>query len=306
MSHQLEQYAIYCHPLQHGKELLHRAAFKTGYCLVCGQIHQQWMCPHQNTVPHSVGPPQIPLKSSRLLDLPAEIRRQILQHVFAGAGVRLTAMYAPSQDVIIWRAILQQAGILRSCKLLHSEGTPILMNQLAVSFPLEFTSSYAPSRLFDRIGDRIHHLPRLSRRPSGIITHMLPKAHVQWIHNSVRHIQLPELTLNNLAHISLKQYTRLQSVKFSLIKDGSSGFRLQMLFSTTPDDSQLSENILQQEWSRNPLQCLKLPHPVTEVTAECVRTPDFIGEKESYVGVSSCLRQSFAPLNQLRRLTLHL
>lgn len=156
------------------------------------------------------------------------------------------------------------------------------MNQLSISFPLEFTSLH--TSLNDRIIDRIHHLPSYSRQPTGIVTHVLPKAHLQRIHNSVRHIQLPELTLNNLAHLSLEQYTYLESIKFSLIKDETLGFRLRMLLTTPFDESQLSESILQQQWSRNPLQCLKLPHPVTKVTAKCVWEPDFVGEKESYVG----------------------
>lgn len=305
MRHQCEHCATYCHPLRPVERLLSCDAFKTGYCLKCGQNQEQWRCYYRHTVPRPMHSPPIPPTPFRLLDLPIEIRLQIFQHLFAGSRVDLTAMYAPFRDIIIWRARPPQAGILRSCKLLNSEGTPILKDHLTVIFPLQFTSSYTHAGFNDRISDRIHHLSRYSRLPGGALTHMLPKGHLQQLHSSVHHIQLPELTLNNLARLNLEQYTYLKSVKFSLIKDENLGSRLRMLYTTVPfDESQLSESILQQEWSRNPLQCLRLPHSAAKVTAKRVWTPNFIGEKESYVSIKSHLLQESTPLYEMYWLTL--
>ena len=111
---------------------------------------------------------------------------------------------------------------------------------------------------------------------------MLSEAHLKCLHQNLYKLQLPFLSLDDLSKIDLQKYIHLQSVEFSLVSDDQS--TSERHFSENFSRSaQLSEEMLQLEWNRNPLRCLRLPYPVTSITACRFEILDVLGYVDIYV-----------------------
>lgn len=237
------------------------------------QAYEQGEYYHHSKLPPPVVPthsPQVTQEISPLLRLPTEVRLQIWHHLFIDAYLRFIPTFASHRMVGIWKVKPIQAAILMTCRTLRDEATWVLNRQLIASVPSEFVTG----------STRPYHRCSTSKLPKGfrfhrLTRHLLIEAHLSRLHQSLRHLQLPNMRLFDLAGINLSQYTSLQSVQLSLLS-----FVVPAKPKLGIDPFRLSKHVLQQEWSKNPLRLLKLPYPATKITARLIRKPEMIAEYE--------------------------
>lgn len=231
-------YAIYRHPLRPNQP----------HAIIRNLEQENYESRLATGVPKAIAGP------SHLLALPFEVRHRILEYLFSQSELYFEkrGMMKGQQT---WRMKFRRAetSVLKVCKTLLNEGLPILEDKTVAVFSDELACS---SRIF-------HHLVNWG--------------HSQQLFQFTRHIQLPNVSLADLADIDLKDYSCLKSVKLTLLPaEGTfNGKR----------HSQLTAADIQQQWAKNPEEYLKVGRPPLSVTVQYTRFRDFLAERDAYVCV---------------------